>query len=91
MANVVNSTKLYMPDGDLAILSCPADDGSAVAFKIHKGLLSYHSLVFQGMLALPDVPGAMETYDGVPAVQLQDNAKDLEDFLIPLYDYGCVK
>ena len=56
-------------------------------FKVHQGLLSRRSSVFEGMFSLAQ-PGQMEgeLVDGCPVVVLSDLASDWTCILEALYD-----
>lgn len=80
---------LYLPDGNLAILSagCTCE---RVVFRVHKSTLSMHSTVFNDMFSLPTAPNVQEMYDGVPLVIATDEPKAWEDLLGILYHTKCV-
>ena len=75
---------LYKASGDFVISA--ADGAATHLFRVHALILAEHSPIFAGMLTLPTTA---DTYDGVPAVHLPDNAKDvavlLEVFYTPVY------
>ncbi|KAF8524483.1 hypothetical protein JB92DRAFT_1442007 [Gautieria morchelliformis] len=52
---LTRSEKLYMEDGNIVIAA------EAVAFRVHKGLLTRHSGVFSGMFGLGSLPSDAET------------------------------
>ncbi|KAI0720103.1 hypothetical protein C8T65DRAFT_755303 [Cerioporus squamosus] len=73
---------LWLLDGNVVIV---AQD---TAFRIHRGLLSRHSEVFNGLFALaePDEPAAAELCDGCPVVRIPDSVHDFRYLLHALYD-----
>lgn len=66
------------------------DDGNvilraqATLFRLHRSILSLHSEVFGDMFKVCS-PAAGETIEGCPVVEVQDTARDLTHFLLPLY------
>ncbi|EIM81852.1 uncharacterized protein STEHIDRAFT_161204 [Stereum hirsutum FP-91666 SS1] len=54
-------------------------------FRVHQTILSLHSPIFGDTFALPNPKGANETHEGVPLVQMPDNADDLEILLKAFY------
>ncbi len=81
---------LYILDGDIA-LSAPksalksSTTSVALVFRVHRRILSYHSVVFSSILSIPVIPDSNETYDGVPLVRLTDDADDFESLLKMMY------
>lgn len=78
--------ELYLPDGNV-VLSANDSEDNLIFFKVHQSMLSKHSTVFADMFSLPESSvNASEVYDGAPLVHLQDDAKDLKQFLSVIYD-----
>lgn len=72
------------------------DDGNVVLiaedtlFRVHRGILSHHSVVFRDMFLIPQ-PEELEKIDGCPVVHLSDGQRELGVLLSALYDgYRCV-
>ena len=84
MTEVRHST-LYLADGDV-VLAAPRSATVTVLFRVDKVYLARNSPVFRSMFTLPSDPGINEMYDGVPRVQLVDDADDLARLLAALYD-----
>ena len=67
------------------------EDGSVVLiagnikFKVHRGILARHSLIFQDLLSLPP-PSNEQTIDGCPIVELHDSSDDVWYLLRAVYD-----
>ena len=67
------------------------EDGSVVLiaqnikFKVHRGMLARHSLIFQDLLSLPP-PMDQRTIDGCPIIELHDLPDDVWYLLRALYD-----
>ena len=81
----VRHESLYLPDGDV-VLAAPQSPTTTVLFRVDKIYLSRNSPAFRSMFSLPSVPCVNELYDGVPKVQLPDDADDLARLLAALYD-----
>lgn len=80
---------LYKATGDIVVSA--TSGGSTHLFRVHTVILAEHSPVFAGMLALPKGPNVgMQTYDGVPAVHLPDDAEDVASLFKLLYSPGYV-
>ncbi|TDL17682.1 hypothetical protein BD410DRAFT_901352 [Rickenella mellea] len=77
---------LYFPDADL-VLSAPLKrtGGGHMIFRVHRFMLSHHSVVFKDMLSLPPET-TVEMYDNAPLVHMPDAAEDLESLLKVLYN-----
>ncbi|KAK0502426.1 hypothetical protein EDD18DRAFT_691278 [Armillaria luteobubalina] len=75
------SDDFWFEDGNIVLIA------ANVAFKVHRGQLSRHSEVFEGLFDLPQPPeGLDDIYDGTPFVELHDSAQDVGYFLGALYD-----
>ncbi len=85
MTEVRHST-LYLPDGDVVLAAMRPATVTTVLFRVDKIYLARNSPVFRSMFTLPSYPGINEMYDGVPRVQLADDADDLARLLAALYD-----
>ncbi|GJE95291.1 hypothetical protein PsYK624_114740 [Phanerochaete sordida] len=89
-ANIVHDDKLYLADGDLAICSAAADDGTTTVFRVHKAVMAHNSPVFRGMFGLPAAPAAQDCYDGASLVRVTDTAEELRALLDALYNPGAL-
>lgn len=75
--------KLWFEDGNIVLVS------DNTAFKVHRGVLGFHSSVFADMFTLPQPPDDdAEIYCGCPLVHLQDDANHMAHFLLILYGGG---
>ncbi|TDL25341.1 hypothetical protein BD410DRAFT_744091 [Rickenella mellea] len=85
----VNCKDLWFDDGNVIIASVDATRTERHLFKVHKSVLSTHSLVLRDVFALPQpnasVALTMDTYNGLPLVDFPDAPKDVEDLLTVLY------
>ncbi|KAF7376384.1 BTB domain-containing protein [Mycena sanguinolenta] len=80
---------LYIEDGNI-VLSAKDSEKNTIYFRIHKSTLVKNSPeAFGNMFAIP-APPTMDQYDGVPLVQMPDDAEALHDFLALLYDPQCI-
>lgn len=59
---------------------------TAIAFKVHRGVVARRSEVFDSLFELPQPMGDAETIDGCPVVHMGDRPNELGDFLKALYD-----
>ena len=70
------------------------DDGNIIlvaggtGFRLHKGILSRHSVVFGDMFSFPQSADSSEQFDGCPVVYMTDDPLDLGHILSVLYDGG---
>jgi BTB/POZ domain len=53
---------LWFDDGNIVLVPESESDESQIAFKVHRGVLSRHSEVFQSMFDIPQ-PGTMHLTD----------------------------
>lgn len=84
---------LYFNDGNVVLLALRPDQ-PALLFRVHKSVLSSHSLVFSNMFDVFDSSGMTSnptddhSYDGVPLIHMPDDANHLESVLKILYYQG---
>ncbi|GJE96787.1 BTB domain-containing protein [Phanerochaete sordida] len=78
-------------DGDIALATPASSDATIAVFKVHRGVLAYHSKVFADMLALPVDAAHNETYEDVPLVCLHDNEDDLCKLIKAMYDLSSLR
>ncbi|KAM5546249.1 hypothetical protein V8D89_000375 [Ganoderma adspersum] len=84
---------LYFPNGDVVLSAQASIHPRPLAappktqlFRVHKFLLTHHSVTFANMFADAN-PASGESYDGVPMVELQgDKAEDVALLLNYLYN-----
>lgn len=62
----------------------PTSPAQTISFLVHKSILSLLSIVFAGMMDLPQ-PSEPETNDGIPVVDMPDNAAELLAVLNLIY------
>jgi BTB/POZ domain len=78
---------LYLVDGNVVLIA-PHPTGMRTLFRVHQSVLAKSSPIFATMFTLPASAGN-EMYDGVPLVQMQDGAEELESLLQVLYHEWC--
>lgn len=78
----INHPSLWLDEGNI-ILRARSDNQQVIRFCVHR-FLAHHSPIFRDMFALP-APSDAETLGGLPVVDLQDKAEDVEVFLKALY------
>ncbi len=73
---------LYYEDGNVILAT------STTLFKVYRGTLTRHSLVFKDILSLPqpDSDEGMGRFEDVDVVHLHDDPVSLACFLSALYD-----
>ena len=69
----------WLEDGNVVLVA------GKTAFRVLRSVLSKHSSVFEDMFMIPQPPDA-ETFEGCPAIQLQDADHDVEVVLRALFD-----
>ncbi|KAJ7695808.1 hypothetical protein B0H17DRAFT_1008409 [Mycena rosella] len=72
-------SKIWMPYGDIIL------QAESTQFRVNRDVLAKNSLVFQGMLTLPQPPDEAKI-ESCPIVQLSDSAQDVELLLSAFYD-----
>lgn len=83
--NITNDPDLYFPDGNLVILTRD-ESGNHTYFRVHQSILSKHSQALSDHMFPVSQPTTRELYDGVPLVEFQEDARDLNIFLKFLYE-----
>jgi hypothetical protein len=73
---------LYLVDGNIVLVAHPT--GTCVMFQVHQSILAKNYTVFTTMFTLP-VATVVKMYDGVPLVQMPDEAEEIESLLQVLY------
>ncbi len=79
---------IWFEDGNVAILA------GYTVFRVHKGQLSRHSDIFDGLFRIPQAPasdiapslGIVDSMEGCPIVTVSDTAFDFKHLLHALYD-----
>lgn len=69
----------WFDDGNVVLI---ADD---TLFRVHRGVLSHHSVVFRDMFMIPQ-PEEFEQMEGCPVVHLSDSPRELGVLLGALYE-----
>ncbi|KAI5891935.1 uncharacterized protein SCHCODRAFT_01189408 [Schizophyllum commune H4-8] len=69
---------LWFDDGNLVIQA-----GQAL-FRVHKGVLCFHSNVLRDMASLP-APASFDAYEGAQLAEFPDDAQDMHHFLRAIY------
>lgn len=70
----------WFDDGNIILLA------ENVAFKVYRGLLSHHSIVFADLFAPPLPETGTEMMEDCPVVTLHDSVHDLANFLEAIHD-----
>jgi hypothetical protein len=55
-------------------------------FRVHRGVLSQHSVIFKDMFSLAAPAAGAEVVDDCPVVQLSDTAVDVQHVLNAIYE-----
>ncbi|KAH9835448.1 uncharacterized protein C8Q71DRAFT_765924 [Rhodofomes roseus] len=70
--------EVYFADGNIDVIA------ERTAFRVHRGVLSAHSEVFQDMLSIPQPESTGHGHD-VPIVEVTDAADEMRHLLLVLY------
>ncbi|KAJ7130857.1 hypothetical protein C8R43DRAFT_1133933 [Mycena crocata] len=79
-----HDAKYYFKDGNI-VLSAKDSDNQTTYFRWYRDFLAGRSSVFADTFSMPPPP-TIEQYDGVPLVQMPDDAGALGDFIALLHD-----
>ncbi|KAJ7693656.1 hypothetical protein B0H17DRAFT_1199764 [Mycena rosella] len=85
---VFSSRDFWFQDGDI-VLSCRGANGHIMRYRVHKFMLTQHSVPFTDMLgtrALAAAPDLEHTLDGLPVVPLPEPAVEIYKLLSCLYN-----
>lgn len=79
----------WFEDGNIILVAEAEDseaDGSAVAFKVHRGVLARHSDVFQSMFEVARPLSGTANVEECPVVRMYDLPIELSNFIKAVYD-----
>ncbi|KAI0054912.1 hypothetical protein BV25DRAFT_1833470 [Artomyces pyxidatus] len=82
------SPDLWLKDGSIIIRTISKDSPPThTLYKVHKYILALHCSVFAALFEGPQAAFAIgsEHHDGIPIMDLPDDAEDVHDFLTALY------
>ena len=96
----IKDNRLWFSDGNIVLCGKPYADSNntkaeypvdnvvQVHFCVHRSVLALHSQVFRDMLDLSssEAVNTGESFEGIPLVELEDSASDLNALLLFLYD-----
>ncbi|KAI0048890.1 hypothetical protein FA95DRAFT_986434 [Auriscalpium vulgare] len=88
--NDVESVDLWLSDGNIIIRSVPVGASrTRTLYKVHKSTLARHCDAFASLFDGPHaaLDAGSEHRDGIPVMDLPDDADDLRHFLKALYDW----
>lgn len=89
---IVECEDLSFADGTIILRVYSPEKHIYNMFRVHKSILSTNSGVLSALFGPSRQTNLLESssekYDGLPVMDMQDNAKDLEDFLRALYIPG---
>ncbi|KAJ7042605.1 hypothetical protein C8F04DRAFT_1030405 [Mycena alexandri] len=78
------SLEFWFPDGDV-ILSCPQPDGRPFVYRVHRFILSQHSMPFAEMFKTESL-APRQTLEGLPVLPLPEPATEIYKLLCCLYN-----
>ncbi|KAJ7139690.1 hypothetical protein C8R44DRAFT_660169, partial [Mycena epipterygia] len=82
----IRSREFWFHDGDI-VLSCPHPNGSSFLYRVHKFMLTRHSVPFAEMLESSVLAArCLEIVEGVPVVSLPEPAAEIHRLLSCLYN-----
>lgn len=79
----------WFEDGNIILIAVPEDtqtDDSAVAFKVHRGVLARQSEVFQSMFDVAQPPLDAENVEACPVLRMYDVPLELSNLIKAVYD-----
>lgn len=74
----------WFEDGNIILLT--SVDDSAIAYKVHRGVLARHSEVFRSMFEVAEPPPHSENFEQCPVVYMHDVPVELSNIIKALYD-----
>ncbi|KAJ7772647.1 hypothetical protein DFH07DRAFT_953107 [Mycena maculata] len=86
--NTRQDPDFYLEDGNI-VLAAKDSKNRTTYFRLHKSILVRNSPTFADMSAMPPPP-SMDQHDGIPLVEMPDDANALRDFIAFLFDPKCV-
>ena len=81
--DIIRSNEVWFEDGTLIVVS------DNVYFRVYKGILAFHSPVFEDMVKFPQ-PRNVNEFEDCPVVRMYDDPTDVVHFLKALHDVRCV-
>lgn len=77
----VRDGEVWFDDGNIVLLCENSEGKNLVAFRVHKSIISMYSEVLKDMCTFCTDGDKEETYEGCPAVFMQDSHIDMRRFL----------
>ncbi|KAI0731793.1 hypothetical protein C8Q72DRAFT_775536, partial [Fomitopsis betulina] len=70
----------WFPDGNIDIVA------ESTSFRVHRGVLSVHSVLFHDILSMPQPrePGEPASF---PVIEVSESSSDVRDLLLAIYNY----
>ncbi|KAJ7616385.1 hypothetical protein DFH06DRAFT_913658, partial [Mycena polygramma] len=78
--STVRSTAVWLRDGNIILRT------KTRMFRLYEGLLARKSVIFEDIFALPQSDRSDEAIDGCRVLDLQDDADELELFLLAIIE-----
>ncbi|KAI0345877.1 hypothetical protein BDW22DRAFT_1353483 [Trametopsis cervina] len=75
----------WFEDGNIILLA-DSDESTAVAFKVHRGVLARQSEIFQSLFEVAQPPPDSETIEQCPVIRMHDIPVELSNLIKALYD-----
>ncbi|KZV62348.1 hypothetical protein PENSPDRAFT_692599 [Peniophora sp. CONT] len=93
-ARTLHCDDLFFSDGNIILRAYSANNHTYTFFRVHKSLLGMNSVFFRDLFGGDSssvFDASSEQYEGLPVMDMQDDPKDLEDFLRALYIPGFMR
>lgn len=87
-SRVVRCDDLYFSDGTIILRAHSAEKCTYTLFRVHKSILAINSTFFRDLFdgtSADMFDAASAKHEGFPLMDMQDDPKDLEDFLRAIY------
>ena len=87
-ASLQRHESLYFDDGDIVLTTPIASrlERKSMVFRVDKVFLARHSRVFKDMFSFTPGQDLRDIYDGVPRVDLADDAESMQGLLSAMYN-----